>query len=72
MISLLFTHAASFRNISVLRLFTRHCSAGIDGARDGPADGGNATHMDASHHKTQQKQKMGDGQMYVYMTMAEL
>lgn len=36
----------------------------LDGARDIPADGGNAKVLDTNHHKTQQK--MGQDWMYMY------
>lgn len=45
---------------------TCHGNARIDGARDSPADRGNATLMGANRHKTQQKRKMGESEMYEY------
>ena len=39
--------------------YTYHGNAGIDGARDSPAYGCNATLTDANHHKTQQKEEDG-------------
>lgn len=45
---------------------TCHGNARIYGAWDSPADGSNATLMDANHSITQQK-KTRHGRMYVYM-----
>ena len=50
-------HAATFRN-GLATFHTCHGYAGIDGARDSPADGSNATLRDATAIKTQQKKKM--------------
>lgn len=63
-------HTCSYiqEHFSLAPFNTCHTNGGIDGARDSPAGGDNATLMDANCHKNQQKKKkIGKSWMYVYM-----
>lgn len=67
-------HTSRFiqEHFSLSPFHTCRGNAGIDWARDDPADGGNATLTNANCHEIQQKKKMGEGRIYMYTATMEL